>query len=70
MGFDVVALILNRKNPRVRIAVAMRTINVAVILAGFAVFGLESVAAGIIFTMIQTWVLGLWIKLRPSSLRD
>lgn len=70
MGFDVVALILNRKNPRVRIAVAMRTINVAVILAGFAVFGLESVAAGIIFTMIQTWVLGLWIKLRPPSLRD
>ncbi len=65
MGFDVVALILHRKNPGIRIERTMRVINVAVILAGFAVFGWVSVVAGIGFTMIQTWVLGRWLKYRP-----
>lgn len=67
MGFDVIALILNKKNPKIRINVAMRLINISVILIGFAVFGMTSILAGIAFTLIQTWILGAWIAWKPMQ---
>ncbi len=67
MGFDVIALILNKFHPGVRIDMAMRLINISVILIGFAVFGAASVLAGISFTLIQTWVLGRWLARYPLS---
>lgn len=54
ISFDIIALILNKKNPRVNIALTMGLINAIVLLTGFAVFGLLSVLYGIVFTAIQT----------------
>ncbi len=59
ISFDIIALILNKKNPKVNIACTMGIINVAVLLTGFAVFGLLSVFCGIIFTAIQTLTLNV-----------
>lgn len=57
ISFDIIALILNKKNPKVNIAYTMGIINTAVLLTGFMVFGLSSVLYGILFTVIQTFVL-------------
>ena len=57
ISFDIIALILNKKNPKVNIAYTMGIINTAVLLTGFMVFGLSSVLCGILFTAIQTFVL-------------
>lgn len=57
ISFDIVALILNKKNPKVNIAFTMGLINILVLLTGFAVFGLLSVLYGIGFTAIQSLTL-------------
>lgn len=57
ISFDIIALILNKKNPKVNIAYTMGIINIAVLLTGFAVFGPLSVLLGIIFTAIQATTL-------------
>ena len=57
ISFDIIALILNKKNPKVNIAYTMGIINIAVLLTGFMVFGLSSVLYGILFTVIQIFVL-------------
>ncbi len=62
ISFDIIALILNKKNPKVNIAYTMGIINAAVLLTGFAVFGLLSVLCGIIFTAIQTLSLNILQK--------
>lgn len=62
ISFDIIALILNRKNPKVNIALTMGIINVAVLLTGFAVFGPLSVLCGVIFTALQTMTLNVLQK--------
>lgn len=69
ISFDIIALILNKKNPKVNIAYTMGIINTAVLLTGFMVFGLLSVLYGILFTVIQAFVLNTLqtIFTRPSE---
>ncbi len=62
ISFDIIALILNKKNPKVNIAYTMGLINAAVLLSGCAVFGVLSVLYGIIFTAIQTVSLNILQK--------
>lgn len=62
ISFDIVALILNKKNPKVNIALTMGLINILVLLTGSAVFGLLSVLYGIGFTAIQALTLNFLQK--------
>ena len=62
ISFDIIALILNQKNPKVNIAFTMGIINILVLLTGSAVFGLLSVLYGIGFTAIQSLTLNLLQK--------
>ena len=57
ISFDVIALILNKKNPKINIAFTMGIINVFVLLTGLAAYGPLSVILGIAFTAIQTFTL-------------
>lgn len=57
ISFDVIALILNKKNPKINIAFAMGIINVFVLLTGLAAYGPLSIILGIAFTAIQTLTL-------------
>lgn len=62
VGFDVIALILNKKNPKINIALAMYTINVCVLLFGFLIYGIVSIVMGIVFTALQSLTLNLLLK--------
>lgn len=54
VGFDVLALVLNKKNNKIDIAIAMRYINLFVILLGLLNYGVEAIILGIAFTLLQT----------------
>lgn len=62
VSFDTLALILNRKNPKINVAGAMFVINSVVLLLGFLHYGLQSVAFGLAFTAIQALTLNAWTK--------
>lgn len=62
VGFDVLALILNKKNSNIEISKAMRYINFFVILCGLFSYGFISVLYGILFTFIQTGVIHLLLE--------
>lgn len=63
ISFDVIALILHKKNPKINMAYMMGFINILVLLAGLAVYGPVSIMLGILFTGIQTLVLNSLQKL-------
>ncbi len=57
VGFDVIALILNKKNKSISIGKAMRVISFIIIFAGSLSYGLLSILYGFIFTYLQTTIL-------------
>ncbi len=62
LSFDTVALILNRRNPRLGVAPVMCAINIAVLLLGGSVYGAKSIALGLLFTLLQSAVLDILLK--------
>ncbi len=62
VGFDVIALILQNKNNKIKVSKAMRYINLFVILLGLFSYGLLAVIYGVIFTYIQTTVVHLLLE--------
>lgn len=57
VSFDIVAIILNKKNRKFDIAISMRYINITIILLGLLNYGVEAIILGIIFTIIQSYIL-------------
>ncbi|MBU8878605.1 YitT family protein [Bacillus sp. FJAT-29790] len=57
VGFDVIALILNHRNKKIDIAVAIRCINYIVLLFGLTVYGLPSIIKGVAFTFLYSFIL-------------
>ena len=62
VGFDVIALILNKKNPKINIALTMYLINTCVLLFGLLSYGITSVLTGIGFTALQSLTLNCLLK--------
>lgn len=62
VGFDVIALILNKKNPKINIALSMYLINMCVLLFGLFTYGMLSVLTGIGFTALQSLTLNHLLK--------
>lgn len=56
-GFDVIALIINKRNPKVNIASALRVINIIILILGFLAFGYESIIKGLVFTILYSGIL-------------
>lgn len=67
VGFDVIALILHKKNEKLNVAMIIRYIGIAVLLFGILSFGVSSVIYGIIFTVIETGTLNLCNKLKDKK---
>lgn len=70
VGFDIIAIILNKKNNKINIAVAMRYINIVIIALGFMNYGYLSILLGIIFTIIQSSVLKYLLNLSVSVKKE
>lgn len=57
IGFDTVALILNKKNEKINVAAVMYVINICVLIPGYFTFGFVSVLTGIFFALAQSFTL-------------
>lgn len=62
IGFDVIALILNKYNPKINISLAMGAINICVLMLGFFNYGIISLILGIILTVVQSFTLNNFLK--------
>lgn len=62
VGFDVLALILHRKNKKIKIAVTIRCINLFILFIGLTVYGFTSIISGIAFTIIYSYLLDKFLK--------
>lgn len=62
VGFDVIALILHVKNKKIDIAVAIRCINLLILLIGLTVYGFTSIISGIAFTIIYSYILSKFLN--------
>ncbi len=67
IGFDTIALILNKKDPRINVAAVMCIINICVLIPGYFTFGLGSVLTGIMFAFVQSFTLNAITRLRKRS---
>ncbi len=56
-GFDVIALIINKRNPKVNIASALRVINIIILLFGLLALGYKSIIKGLVFTILYSGIL-------------
>lgn len=63
VGFDVIALILHKRNEKINIAMTIRYIGMAVLVFGIFSFGVYSVVYGILFTLIETGTLNMCGKI-------
>lgn len=70
VGMDVIALILNKKNPKIDVAIAIRVINFIVLGVGLLVYGWQSVALGFVFSLGTTHLLQRLIKRRFDERRN
>lgn len=67
VGMDIIALIIHKKNPSQPVAQNLRYINLTVLFAGFLVYGVISIALGILFSLINTYLLQFYLKKSPES---
>lgn len=61
VGMDVIALIMNKKFGY-SIVSLLRLVNLFILMLGFWVYGLESVIVGIIFSLVNTFILDRMLK--------
>lgn len=68
-GFDVIALIINKRFPKIKVATTLRCISIIVLLMGYASFGHQAVIYGIIFSILETQVINvlMWMAQRVEE---
>lgn len=70
VGFDVVALVLYKKNEKLNVAMVLRYISVIVLLLGMMSFGIWAVLYGILFSFIETETLNICMKLERKFVKS
>jgi len=61
-GLDVFAVILNKKIPKISVAVFLRYINIAVLVLGLFSYGIKAVILGVLFSFSFTKVMDLLME--------
>lgn len=62
VGFDTIALILNRYWSCIPVAGSMFCINTTILLLGIALYGWSAILLGILFVLLQSYVLHGWMR--------
>ncbi|MBO0448402.1 YitT family protein [Enterococcus sp. MJM12] len=61
-GLDVFAVILNRKFPKISMAVFLRYLNITVLVLGLFSYGVQAVILGVLFSFSFTKVMDILMK--------
>lgn len=68
VGMDVVALILHKKNEKINIAHTIRYINFIVLGIGFLTYGWQSIAMGIAFSYVNSYILNALLNAHKKGI--
>ncbi|MGX7393542.1 YitT family protein [Carnobacterium mobile] len=67
VGMDVIALVLHKRNPKLKIALMIRYINFFVLAVGLFTYGWQSVAIGIAFSFVNSYLLNIMLEADKHS---
>ena len=67
VGFDVIALVVNKKNPKIEVGTVIRYLSIAVLLMGLLTYGYMAVIFGIAFSILETQVMNIFIRLENKT---
>lgn len=67
VGMDVIALIIHKYYPKLKIASIIRLLNIVILMIGFFVFGLYSVVIGILFSVCYSYLLQWLLNWKENS---
>lgn len=67
VGIEVIALILKEKIDSLNLAKTIRSLNYAILLFGFIIYGLQSIIIGIAFSYAYSKVLDILLKLHEEK---
>lgn len=70
VGLDIIALIGHKKNPKVKIAKAIRYCNYSVLALGLFTYGVKSVVIGVIFSFLYSGILELFLKFKSVGVSE
>lgn len=59
VGMDVIALVIHKRSPQVRVAIAIRYINFLVLAMGLLTYGWLAVGVGIAFSFLNSYILNV-----------
>nr|WP_246032353.1 YitT family protein [Vagococcus zengguangii] len=69
VGMDVIALIINKKQPKIAIATALRYINFIVLGLGLITYGIKAVIIGILFSFVNSYLLDFFFKRKHNIIQ-
>ena len=67
VGFDVIALVVNKKHPNIAVGTTIRWLSILVLTMGLFTYGYLAVILGIIFSLLETQVMNVLINLEKKS---
>lgn len=57
VGMDIIALIINQKQPKFSVSKCIRYLNYLVLTLGFVTYGWQAILLGLLFSYLYSWIL-------------
>lgn len=67
VGMDVIALIIHKNNPNLKVAVLIRYINFGVLAVGLLTYGWLSIVVGVLFSYVNSYLLNFLLEMREKG---
>lgn len=67
VGFDVIALVVHKRNNKIEVGIVIRYLSIAVLLMGLFTYGYMAVIFGIGFSILETQVMNILIRLENKN---
>ncbi|MBP1043875.1 YitT family protein [Vagococcus sp. BWB3-3] len=68
VGMDVIALAIHKRRPEVKVAVALRYINLLVLGVGLLTYGWFAITVGVVFSFVNSYMLNLCLSAHEKGI--
>lgn len=67
VGMDVIALIIHKNKPKIKVAVLIRYINFGVLAVGLLTYGWLSIIVGVLFSYVNSYLLNFLLEAKAKG---
>lgn len=67
VGMDVIALIIHKKKPKIKVAILIRYINFGVLAVGLLTYGWLSIIVGVLFSYVNSYLLNFLLEAKAKG---